>query len=453
MKHTLLLTFTLLLLLLAACTPGNNQPTAATPSPADDTKQEVATLVASMPTQTSLPPVIAPVSPTAGPALQADATGLKPADSDTPAAGICGEAQGDPVEVLLGSGADGLPLGGRCLILAPDQRLNLVNRTGDQVAAQFAGFMIDLPVGGEMLLDRPVGEYLAPGVHDLPGISAPELWLKTPAAALAATPPILPLEHTPEPGQVELLQQLYALTQPSLIESQESPAGRWRAEVLRFECTVIGEQGQIAMDLLRLVDLSDGAEQTVDMQIQYCGGLGAFGLGGLSWSDNGRFLFYTNAHQGEPDGGCGPWYRPLIRYDTTRNVKQSLGGGLRSPDGLRYASLLNDYLQVWDLNEADGQAFPALVPDQGYTALAWAPDSSGLVYLINGTQACIPSAGDPSYLVRVDLFPPASSLLVQSGSPSFGGVAWEDPAFLQLSDENGALWRYTFATQELRKGP
>jgi len=47
---------------------------------------------------------------------------------------------------------------------------------------------------------------------------------------------------------------------------------------------------------------------------------------------------------------------------------------------------------------------------------------------------------------------PASSLLLQSGPPSFGGVAWEDPAFLRLWDENGEPWRYTFATQELQKG-
>src|SRR3972149_4045455 len=39
-------------------------------------------------------------------------SGLKPPDSDTPAAGICGEAQGDPVSIVLGIGPDGIPLAG-----------------------------------------------------------------------------------------------------------------------------------------------------------------------------------------------------------------------------------------------------------------------------------------------------------------------------------------------------
>lgn len=101
---------------------------------------------------------------------------LKPADSDTPAAGICADSQYDPVSIVLGSGPDGMPLGGRCIVVNSTQRILLINQTGSQVSFQFAGFNIDLPTGGEMLLDKPAGDYLATGVHHL--LMAPEVWVK-----------------------------------------------------------------------------------------------------------------------------------------------------------------------------------------------------------------------------------------------------------------------------------
>jgi hypothetical protein len=104
------------------------------------------------------------------------AAALKPADSDTPAAGICADSQYDPVSIVLGSGPDGMPLGGRCIVVNTTQRILLINQTGSQVSFQFAGLNIDLPAGGEMLLDKPAGNYLATGVHHL--LMAPEVWVK-----------------------------------------------------------------------------------------------------------------------------------------------------------------------------------------------------------------------------------------------------------------------------------
>jgi hypothetical protein len=102
--------------------------------------------------------------------------GLKPADSDTPAAGICGKAQGEIMPIVLGAGPDGLPLAGRCIIFAAEQRIQLVNGADAALVLDFAGYHVDLPAGGELLLDRPVGEYLALGVHFLS--HGPEIWVK-----------------------------------------------------------------------------------------------------------------------------------------------------------------------------------------------------------------------------------------------------------------------------------
>jgi hypothetical protein len=114
--------------------------------------------------------------------------GLKPPDSETPAAGICGEPQGDPVSIVLGIGPDGIPLAGRCVKITPSQRIKFVNQSNGPFNIKFAEYYITLPVGGEMLLDKPVGQYLALGVHFLS--MGPDLWVKE-AVVVTAPPPIV----------------------------------------------------------------------------------------------------------------------------------------------------------------------------------------------------------------------------------------------------------------------
>jgi hypothetical protein len=117
--------------------------------------------------------------------------GLKPSEGDTPAAGICLEPQEEQVAIALGLDQSGMPLAGRCILLSPTQRIKLVNQSGESIAIQFADFDIDLPVGNEILLDKPIGEYLASGVHYLP--MGTELWLK------AVEPIVTPLATMPGP--------------------------------------------------------------------------------------------------------------------------------------------------------------------------------------------------------------------------------------------------------------
>lgn len=101
---------------------------------------------------------------------------LKPADGDTPAAGICGTSPGEIVQIELGTGPDGLPLGGRCVQVTPVQRIELANPTFESFHVTFGMFDVDVSSGSVVLLDKAVGEYLAPGVHFLP--NGPVIWLK-----------------------------------------------------------------------------------------------------------------------------------------------------------------------------------------------------------------------------------------------------------------------------------
>ena len=173
---------------LSACAPGAQYtlPPDMTPVPRTDIPQQVATSIPDILTHTSIPANSTPVPDTATPSPSS--SGLKPADSDTPAAGICGEAQGDPVSIILGIGPDGIPLAGRCIKITPAQRIKLVNQSANLINMNLAGYQINLAVGGEMLLDKPVGQYLATGVHFLP--MGPELWVKD-AVVVTAPPPIV----------------------------------------------------------------------------------------------------------------------------------------------------------------------------------------------------------------------------------------------------------------------
>jgi hypothetical protein len=103
---------------------------------------------------------------------------LYPADSEFPAAGICAEAQGEVIEVIISPQGPPDP---RCYKVRPDQSLNFSNGTQREIDLQLAGYNIHLEIGESYLLDIPVGEFLAVGNHLIVisggGGFAPEIWL------------------------------------------------------------------------------------------------------------------------------------------------------------------------------------------------------------------------------------------------------------------------------------
>jgi hypothetical protein len=111
------------------------------------------------------PPVTEPVA------------GKKKADSLQPAAGICAESAEDIV--YLSAGHDNPP-SPRCVALKDQQSISFINQTETDLRITFAGYDITLQPGNEILIDRPVGEYLEQGVHHISVVGAflPEIWLK-----------------------------------------------------------------------------------------------------------------------------------------------------------------------------------------------------------------------------------------------------------------------------------
>jgi hypothetical protein len=107
---------------------------------------------------------------------QTPSSGLKPADSDTPAAGICASVPEAvvPINIVPGAMPDV-----RCMQVRPDQRLEFTNTTGDEVRLKLGRFEVTIAPGLRALLDAECGGYLAPGAHfvTVSQGAVPEIWL------------------------------------------------------------------------------------------------------------------------------------------------------------------------------------------------------------------------------------------------------------------------------------
>ncbi len=263
----------------------------------------------------------------------------------------------------------------------------------------------------------------------------------TPTASATATP--TRITETPT-ATVDIAATVVAIQEPRLYESYPSPDGKWRAEIVIYECVRTGGVNENAYEQLKLVQVTSGDERIADDQLQYCGGLGAAGLAGLFWSPNGHYFYYTRYREGVPDG-CGYWEPPIVRLDVASLNKEYLGIGLRSPDGRKVATWQGRELVIWNINDGEIARVPA-VAEADTGPIAWSPDSRALVY-VQFASYC-PLSGE-SYVVRLDLPELKQTLLLESEKPTFGDVSWNVPDELALLDENDKQWIYSFATQQL----
>jgi hypothetical protein len=138
-------------LLLLACSLASRLPGAqVTPAPVAPATSAATPLAVSTPAPSEMLPTTA-TSPT-----------LKPADSEFPAAGICDEVDGEIATITIYSGIPDP----RCLVVYAGQRLKVVNASGEEVRFTLGPFDVLLAPEDEQIYDRPVDEYLAPGVHN-----------------------------------------------------------------------------------------------------------------------------------------------------------------------------------------------------------------------------------------------------------------------------------------------
>jgi hypothetical protein len=289
-------------------------------------------------------------------------------------------------------------------------------------------------------------------VDAAPSVTPPELIVPTASEPEATRPPSpQPAIQAPTPT-LDALGTVVASQQPR-VESHPSPDGRWIAEILVYDCVRVSEEQENAYQELRLTEVETGEPMTVDSQFLFCGGLGASGLGGRFWSADSRFFYYTDARTGVPDG-CGYFTSPYLRVDTLDISAEYLGMGSVSPDERKLAvwwegdsgERVNGMLAIWDLQgELLGIAQvppPIVLPGP----IAWSPDSRSVAFLTSADYC--PLGLTALGRMQLDMMIPV--VILQSADPSFGGLSWDAPSLVTLTDEQGGRWSYNFATRDLR---
>lgn len=201
----------------------------------------------------------------------------------------------------------------------------------------------------------------------------------------------------------------------------------------------------LSFEQLNVLQVDSDEATAAAEQLINCGGLGAFGLEGLFWSPNSRYLYFTTAREGVPDG-CGYWQRPLLRFAVETGETQWLGPGQRSPGETKIAAWQERQLVIWEVGGKEIGRAPAAVPDADLGPIIWSPAGDALVYL----QAPSYCPLQKSYLVHVLLAEMEPTVLLEAEAPAFGGVAWIGAGRLRLIDEEGDAWIYDLAGGELR---
>jgi hypothetical protein len=271
--------------------------------------------------------------------------------------------------------------------------------------------------------------------------------LPSPIATTTAMPAqnATPIVTVTPPATPEAAATVVSLATPEVQGDFLSPDGRWRAQIVVYPCVETGE-GQLAFEELRLTDARDGNAVLVDQQLRFCEGLGAFGLGGLFWSPNSRYFYYTDAREGQPDGGCGPWIPPTVRLDAETHESVRLGNGPLSPDKSRLATWQDPEVVVWDMETGEAARVKSRVADSFPGQIAWSPDGRSLAYLQTDSM-CPPS--NASYVTLLNLEDLSQEALLDTDEQGFVGLVWEiDPA-LRLTTADNKAWQLDVESREL----
>ena len=147
---------------------------------ASDTFNAAAKSVASSPAKTtkhktSIKPQTTTTTPTTAPTTVAAET-KSPADSNTPAAGACGEATSSLVLVTIFPDVPSP----RCVTVSTTQTLDILNNTDKTINAVLGSKKVTVAPNAHGYITDAFGNYLEVGVHDMTAspYPGPEIWLK-----------------------------------------------------------------------------------------------------------------------------------------------------------------------------------------------------------------------------------------------------------------------------------
>lgn len=294
---------------------------------------------------------------------------------------------------------------------------------------------------------RPAGPALAPTVPPATETAVPATAAATITPTATKTPAVVPPETQAQPTEAteaDLIAAVLASGELALLQSLPSPDGLWLAEVVRVECTPVLPEQELAYEVLRLTG-PDGTVHDVRGQLQYCGGLGAFGLNLLIWSDDSRNFYFDQARVGAPDGlVCGNWSRGTTRIDVATLESEPLpGDGPLLPDGSGFLIWGGPDWVVWDLAAGEVARSSSVENDKPVISMSLSEDGSRVVYVQRSD--CL-SPDEDSTVILLDLATMAHTELLEAEAPGFIAASWETDDTILLLDPAGTEYRFTIST-------
>lgn len=248
----------------------------------------------------------------------------------------------------------------------------------------------------------------------------------------------------------DIQNRLLTAVLPRIHGSYPSPDGNWEAQVIIYDCTSFNSEypeGN-SLEQLVLINLTDSTQTVIDSQFIYCGGLGASGLEGRFWTSDSMFFYYTSAREGVPDGGCGSWVPPLLRFDITDPIPIHFGSPAVSPDETMIAVLVSGQLEIWETSGGQKAVVQNLGSGTTPGSITWSPDNQSVAYILSEIK-CLP--GDTS-LVVLELSDMEPEIVLVSENPMIVEVSWDDLNTLTLFDEGRNSWSFDLETRQLN-GP
>jgi hypothetical protein len=216
-----------------------------------------------------------------------------------------------------------------------------------------------------------------------PGLPTLAPTLAQPTASLS-TPDPAPTEALAPEAEATAFAAAVLVATPEQVESSAAPDGLASAELWTAPCeTVAGFEsyGPVGYHEIRWRGSPNSTPELVARQIVICQGLGAGGLRVVQWSADSRYLFYTDAAQGTPDGAGCPWFGRVLRWDTTDRTSTSLGNGATSPDGNWVAGVTGGEVTIWSWNSDEVKRSPVIEPNWPVSAIGWAPDGRRVLFV------------------------------------------------------------------------
>ncbi len=235
-------------------------------------------------------------------------------------------------------------------------------------------------------------------------------------ATVTAGPP--PTETLAPEAEATAFAQAVLAGSPERVETSTAPDGVASAELWTAPCaTVPGFEhyGPVGFSEIRWLASADAQPVTVVRQILVCQGLGAAGLRVLQWSPDSRYVFYTDAAQGSPDGGGCPWFGRVLRWSTADGATTSLGNGATSPDGRQVAGVDGADVTIWSWSTTEVVRVATLEPTWSVSAIGWAPDGERVLF-VQSDNAC--AIGGSSVIGVVDVAAATARELLRTQDPA-----------------------------------